>query len=346
MSRWNRLVAGCAAAVVVGSSAVPASAVIIGPGDGTLNRLPASPPSGVLWQNVGAFSNGAGPASLTYLGNRYVLMANHTGLPVGSSIFFPGVAGSFALDGLTDSRLKNPDNSLSDLRLVRLSTDPGLSPVPLPTAGVSPAIGANLTLIGNGRTRVAAPTYYDVTAGPTYTATANGATAAVGGFAWTSSNALAWGTNTNDGNNAGGPNALLGGVFNVFAFQADFYESGPTTDPTAAKNDYRNRVVTLGQTTPEAAATQGDSGGGVFGPGGVLVGTLTAVDSFTNQPADTTLFGVKTYISDLSVYRSQLPADVPEPASALAFAAAAAGLLAGRRRSRRGPQGRAETRGQ
>ena len=290
----------------------------------------------MAYQNVGQYNNAAGQAAATYLGNRYVLIANHAGLPNGTGISFPGVAGTFPLDGTTDSRLKNADNSDSDLRLVRLAANPGLSAVPI--ASTSPAIGAALTLIGDGVQRLASPTYYNVisngSGGFNWTETSSSGTANAGGFKLQGNATLAYGTNTNDGDGGTGSNFLLASGLNVRVFQTDFYESGTTGNATAAKNDFLTQQAANNQ-TPEGQATVGDSGGGVFGPGGVLVGIIEANDAFTDQPPNTSIFGSHTYIADLSVYRSQLPTDLPEPASALS-AVAAAGLLAARRRRRPG----------
>ncbi|QOV88374.1 trypsin-like serine protease [Humisphaera borealis] len=306
-----------------------ADGTIIGPGDGTGNSLPANPPAGIAVQNVGTYSNGAGPASATYLGNRYVLIANHAGLPSGG-INFPTV-GTFALDGTTDQLLTNSDTSNTDLRLVRLATDPGLPTLTI--ASATPAIGAGLTMVGGGRNRATTPTYYNITAPGgvvTWTATANSASASAGGFAWAPSNGIRWGTNTNDGDGQGGSRFRLGGAFNVDVFQTDFYESG--TGPNYSIANAKNDFLASGSTTSEAQASQGDSGGAVFAADGSLVGIMHAIDGFTNQPSELALFGQHTFISDLSVYRSQLSA-VPEPAVAT-LAVGMTGLLALRRRRR------------
>lgn len=323
MSRF-RLVRWCAVAglaLTVGD----AHAVLIGSGDGTGNALPGSPPSGIPWSNVGTYANGAGPASATYLGNRYVLLTNHSGLPAGG-INFPGV-GSFVLDGVTDQLLTNGDTTTSDLRLVRLATDPGLPAVSIPSS--SPALGTAITMIGGGRDRATSPSYYSVS-GSTWTLSGNPVTANAGGFAWAGTNSLRWGTNTADGDGQGNANFRLGGIFNADVFQTDFYESGvgPSYNITGAKEDFRTGGLL--STTHEAHASQGDSGGGVFRADGSLVGIMLAIDGLTGQPSEFAPFGTHTFIADLSVYRSQLTM-IPEP-SGVALASLATGLLLRRRR--------------
>jgi hypothetical protein len=125
-----------------------ASAVIIDLGDGTGNTSAPSPDPG--WDNVGSGNAGL---SCVYLGNGWVLTANHVG--AGDSgfrgILYPWLPG-------TAVRLHNPDQSYADLLMYRL-----VAPYPpladLAIRSTAPAAGTSLVMIGNGSDR-GAPTIW------------------------------------------------------------------------------------------------------------------------------------------------------------------------------------------
>ena len=85
----------------------------------------------------------------------------------------------------------------------------------------------------------------------------------------------------------------------------------------------------------EMQAVAGDSGGGLFYKNGTdweLAGILMAVGTSSGQPDDTAVYGNLTHAADLSRYRDQIVAIIPEPGTVLLFAG---GLIAVLRRRRR-----------
>ena len=63
------------------------------------------------------------------------------------------------------------------------------------------------------------------------------------------------------------------------------------------------------QTSDEAQATAGDSGGGVFQKSGStwqLVGVLDAINQVTNRPANTSVYTDTTYCANIATYRAQI----------------------------------------
>ena len=105
--------------------------------------------------------------------------------------------------------------------------------------------------------------------------------------------------------------------------------TGNTTAP--ADDPGWNNVSIRGNGTSEAQAVAGDSGGPVFAKHGgqwQLAGIMVAAEGYSGQPSLelTAVFGNETFMADLSYYRNQIVAVVPEPgAVALAGMALAAG---------------------
>ena len=104
--------------------------------------------------------------------------------------------------------------------------------------------------------------------------------------------------------------------------------------------------------TSEAQAVAGDFGRAVFAKHGgqwQLAGIMVAVEGYSGQPSPglTAVFGTQTYMADLSYYRNQIVAVVPEPdAVALAGMALAVGAAwAGSLSRRDKPTGRAARHG-
>ncbi len=310
-----RSVLGIAMAVAwgVGMRPVVIHAVVIDTATGTGNTsAPADDPG---WANVGVLGIGTG----VYLGNDWVLTAAHVG---GGSIVLNG--GTYAMLAGSGTTLTNngaPGKSATtDLYLFRLaSTPPGLSGVTI--ASATATHGSGVTMIGSGRDR-GAFTEWSVnqsTTPWTWTEVSSGGDAA--GYKTLSTRAMRWGTNTVSSSGLW----IDDGFGDTFMLGTTFTDLGPPSN--------------------QAQAAYGDSGGAVFHKNGSaweLSGVMLTVGGFSGQPdpGSNAIYGNVTYAADLSFYRSQIVAIVPEPAVAGA-AAVVLGLAAGVRRRGRSRRARA-----
>lgn len=290
--------------LVVSLSALPAHGVIVAGGDGSQNTTaPALLPE---FNNVGRRgNNGSG----IYLGSGVVLTANHVGE---GTITFGGTP--YTLVGGSAQQLVDPNtNNPTDLVLFRINGDPGLDPLNI--ADSTPVVGTSGTMVGNGRNREAAKTFWDVTGGVWKEQGSVGAEAS--GYKWNNAidGVIRWGTNTTE-------NASLIGA-----------PAGPTVDIDSGEGDVRSLLTDFDEVTDEGQVAGGDSGGAYFAADGTLLGMMHARGTFTNQPAFTAVFGNVSYIADLSYYKSQIVTYIPEPTSALLLAGA--GAFAALRRVRR-----------
>lgn len=293
-------------AVAIGQAATPARGVIIDTITGTGNTsAPADDPG---WANVGVRGAGSG----VYLGDRWVLSANHVGA---GSIVLGGT--TYAVAANTAFQLNNggaPGRTAStDLVMFRLTTDPGLPMLPI--ASTTPTGTQGLTMIGAGLDRGAFKTWLVNTGTNPWVWTENGVNPNAGGYQWGSTRTMRWGTNTSAG--------------------SVWINSGPSNGDTFAFATTFNDLV---GDSSEAQAATGDSGGAVFRKNGAtweLSGIMLAVDGYSGQPGSTAVFGNNTFMADLSFYRPQIMAVVPEPATgALAVAGAATVALVWLRRRR------------
>jgi len=302
-----------AAAWIVGTPPAVVHAVVIDTATGTGNTsAPADDPG---WANVGVRGIGTG----IYLGNDWVLTAAHVG---GGSIVLNG--GTYSMLAGSGTTLTNNGaagkTATTDLYLFRIaSTPPGLPGMTI--ASATATTGSGVTMIGAGRDR-GAFTEWSVnqfTNPWTWTEVSSGGDAA--GYKALATRGMRWGTNTVSSSalwlNAGfGDTLMLGTTFND-----------------------------LGPPSNEAQAAYGDSGGGVFRKNGSaweLSGVILTVGGFSGQPdpGANAIYGNVTYAADLSFYRSQIVAIVPEP-SVAGVAALAVVLAAGFRRTARSRRDRA-----
>lgn len=202
IARFARAWGAIVLCICVGS----AEAVVIDSGDGTGNTTPPADDPGLV--NVGTI--GTHPA--VYLGNRWVLTANHIGSGdlVIAGQTFKEVAGS-------KRRLTTPGVGLADLKLIKYDGDPGLPAMNIATS--LPGPNAVLVMYGRGRNRGAATSWQDPDS-QTHD-----------GYFVTSSGTLRWGDNRYEG-------AFPTPVLDTNAYLTLFDESGGTThECQAAQGD-------------------------------------------------------------------------------------------------------------
>ena len=186
----------------------------------------------------------------------------------------------------TVNRLTNSNGTGTDLILFHLST---LPPLPrLTLASRTPSPSSVVDFVGFGHI-----------SGSTQTLI-NGAP----GFYWSTGGFKSWGNNRV---NVGGVTTINAGAGDVVAFNTDFSAPG------------------LGQTSDEAQAAAGDSGGGVFQQGGStwqLVGVIDTIDVSPTQPGDTAVYGNLTYAADMATYGPQVTAILASTLPALTISRA------------------------
>ena len=231
----------------------------------------SDPGGGIPWANVG----GVNGASGEYLGNGWVLTANHVGA---GAIAFD--SGSFMPDGRT-VRLTNPaDGSPTDILLFHLILTPSLSLLPLSTS--TPSTSSSVEMVGFGHITGSAQKTY-TTASGTYT-----------GFDWGGA-AKSYGTNkiTNGGVTT---QADLGnGTLRVFTLT--FSQTQQTADEgQVATGDSGGAIFYKSGTTWQ------------------LAGMIDALGFLLNQPANTAVYGDASYCGDIATYASQINAVVATPA--------------------------------
>lgn len=278
-------------------------------------QAPASDDFGFASVGLVQHANGSFPAPCVYLGDGWLITAFHN-LSLNASDFIFGPVwiggGTYSPDPATATRLHNPaDNSLADLAIFRLTAVPAGVPA-VNLAGVSPAVGMPIRMIGNGVDRELNETRWDPSMNP-WTESPSGARA---GYKLVPTRTVRWGTNQVES----APFQLGGvGFGSTTAFPMDFDR------PAGA------------QFQGEAMATPGDSGGGVFAQNGVsweLAGIMVAAAAFNGQPGQTVAYGNVTYAADIATYRNEIVATmVPEPSGALCLIGGAAITLSRRRRA-------------
>ncbi len=300
--------AAIAAVVWIGCCAAgPARAVIIDTLTGTGNTTaPADNPG---WANVGTVNNG----SAVYLGDRWAITATHvwTGATTFSGTTYQNVPGSEITLSNNGAAGKT---AYTDLVLYRLATDPGLPSLQI--AQSTPTNGSAVTMIGAGRDRGAYTEWLVNTGTTPWAWTVNNVSPNFAGYLWQSTRTMRWGTN--DIGAAGWITYTIDSPKSAYVVQTTFNYS------TAYSN--------------EAQSAPGDSGGAVFFKNGStweLTGIMLVTDAYSGQPGSTAVFGNNTFSADLSFYRSQIVAVVPEPSSIALAAIGGLALLVRRRAIRR-----------
>ncbi len=294
-------------------------AVLIQTVTGTDNTTaPADDPG---FANVGYSTNGLGTA--IYLGDGWVLTAGHVGgggivLSSGTYLQASGSGSGITLVNTTPGK-----STYTDLYMYRLATSPAGLPT-LSIASTMPDVGAEVTMIGGGLNRGAYTEWLVNTSTTPWVWTATGSTGGViGGYVTLGSRAIRWGTNN---------------IEERDFWVKSYWGAGP--------NDY-NEVKSVDTVFDEAAgsteaqAVLRDSGGAVFtkiGGQWQLAGVIYSVYSpYSGQPNPVynAVFGDYTLIADLSYYRPQIVAAIPEPTGVALAAAGLTVLLAGRGATRR-----------
>jgi len=244
------------------------------------------------WVNVGKGSTNN--SSVTYLGGGWVITAAHVTIDnnVGPIRFGND---TYQADMSSIVTLKNNDNTPTDLKLFRLTTDPGLPEI-LPSQIVTAVASGRQIMIGNGLNQTAQQ-YWDVdSSGQTWvwqtqSPPANPGPNDYSGFTVGGSRVIRWGEN--NVHSIGLTLDYQNGTF-VRAYSTRFDEA-----------DYTGQVPLAS----EGQGSVGDSGGAVFTFSGgqwKLAGIMITVGPYNNQPASTAVFGNLTYIADLSYYRDAI----------------------------------------
>jgi hypothetical protein len=306
----DRARAGLAALLLVAvvTRADPASAVLIQTASGTDNTT--APPDDPGFANVGYTTSGYGTG--IYLGGGWVLTAGHVGgdgivLASGTYLQASGSNTSFTLVNGEPGK-----STYTDLFMFKLATEPAGLPT-IPILSSMPTVGAAVTMIGGGRDRGAFTEWLVDESTTPWTWTVTGSGGDYAGYGTLGTRAIRWGTNT-------------------ISAAGFWVNEGNDVKSLATQFD-----ALPGST--EAQAVLNDSGGAVFAKVDgqwQLAGIIYSVEGFSGQPNPifTAVFGNETLLADLSFYRPQIVAVVPEPPAGL-LAAGAAGWIAAARRRRR-----------
>ena len=291
---------------------IRAWAVVVG---STTANTTAPPDPTFPWNNIGVTAGATG----VYLGDRWVLTAYHVhGGSEPTSIAFPGV-GTFAAEPGSKIEIPNTDSSLSDfadLALFRLQETPGLPPLPI--SAVTPNMGTEVYLVGNGRDRQVDHTYWDADISPGRTIwTQTDESGKYLGYKTVGANSLRWGTNLiedderlvwdNGDSDHTIVRPLLGRdtVMLITEFDRDGYSNSYVSNPGAQSD-----------TSYEAQAVLGDSGGGMFVQTNgrwELAGIINSVEGHNKQDAPgapharlNALYGNMTFSANLADYRDSI----------------------------------------
>jgi hypothetical protein len=291
-----------------------AEALILFNLDNTANQT--DPGTGVPWDAVGKVTNSVGTAisgTAIYLGNGYVLTANHVTLSSSfNHITFDGVT-NFAIDMTYFSGSSSQQVAPNvDLKVMKLTTNPSITPVNLLTTAVENTAAS--TVIGWGVGRNATPL---------------------------ASGSVGWGTDATSAKRWG-LNAVEDGV--LIGYQSGSYQGLRTV---AGGNDGAGTTYDPdGLGDSEAALTLYDSGSGLFqnlSGTWYLVGVGTGVETlnistFGDNDVGGAGFGDDAYYVRISSYDTQILSAIPEPGTPFLMGM---GLLVAAWLRRRNPVGQA-----
>lgn len=292
-----------AIAIALLSMVSPAIAVVVA--SGAANTT--APAGQDYFGNIGA----VGGASGIYLGGGWVLTANHVAPSLPATATFGGISYTTVTGSWHRLTNEEPLSTFTDIVLFRLNAPPALPAVTI--ASSMPIVGADVMMIGRGKTQEITPTNWIRTVNP-------------------GANDDTWIEDDDDFNISGfltdEPRIVRWGVNEVF--DNDFSVNVGTVPAPVHVASFSTQF-NLDGFVHEAQGVVGDSGGAVFtqvGPDWELAGMMFAVGNHEKQPGGTStaVDGNLTYIADLSYYRSQILAIIPEPASALLISLA--GLFA------------------
>ncbi len=297
---------------------VKGHAVAIAGGDGTGNTTAAGAGDG--WGYVGSINGASGIYLGSYAGSYWVLTAYHVG------------PGAYSLGGFSYSYVPASGQQIgdSDLFLMEITSANPLALAHLDSlsnlelAATTP-LNEPVTMIGNGRNRATALTtwYVDTDPDPWVWNTAEfpDSDATYSGYLWGSGSTKRWGTNTVEGTD-------------TIVYAIDPFD-GPVTNVTvdALFTDFDS-------VSGEGQAMTGDSGGGIFYYDTVaeewqLAGLMVTIETLSGQPnngiVSSAVFGNLTYAADISQYRDEILALVPEPSTASLVVGGLVMLVASRR---------------
>ena len=270
------------AGVLIWSAVFNAQAVIIAGGDGTGNTTEVGAGGG--WDYVGRIDKAGVYSSVTYVSNNWFVTAHHikvldtpTGVLLGGS--------SHSIDASSWTRLTNSASGDADLSMFQVTGGTvGLSGLTVRSSATSN--GSGLTLIGNGLNRATTETTWNAAW------VEGGVPTAYTGYKWAGGATKRWGTNSKLDDEG-----LVDDGYGITdMFVTDFSDIGGN----------------------EAHGARYDSGGGVFYDAGSeweLAGIMLAAPGFAGQPANTAVYGNKTYIADMQYYADQINTTtaIPEP---------------------------------
>jgi len=276
MCRSNFVVRSLIGASLVWTAvAIPPAEAVVVYNASEINRVaPADDPG---WNNVAYLGNG----SAVYLGNRWMITANHLS---GSSVRLSD-GRTFAVSIGTENTLSNPADSgifgSPDLRMFQIAEDPGLPSLNIAT--LTPGRSNTVMMIGAGHAQLSGLTGWNINANSVWFEAPLSVAREQGySIIGNSAHQMQWGVNLVSAS------SLIAPDDTTISFSTTFTRPGVPFD---------------------AQAVVGDSGGGVFQKVDgkwVLTGIMDSIQKLPGQPDATVVYGDQTYSADLASYRDQI----------------------------------------
>lgn len=250
------------------------------------------PPDDPGWNNTTI--SGTSNRNFTYLGNGWAISAWHVGPDIGqppNEQVLSFSTGNYSIipnqNYIVPNQAGSGLSAQTDLRLVRLSSDPGLPSVtiaqtPLTNANLGQSV-ADVTFVGIGRTREATAATWE----------------GHQGYYAQSDNTKRWGRNqiASEDPLFGTTDSDLRGTVNI----------GTAEDPRHIVSMFTRFDFNAGNY--EAQAVDRDSGSAVFHKSGAqweLIGIVNTIYTYNNQPGLSAFDGDYTSFADLTYYRSEI----------------------------------------